>query len=119
MVRRPLALALALLSLPFAAGAHGLSSETERRGGAWAVRVRYDGGAPLAGAVYQVVRPGAPERTAREGRTDAQGWVEFVPDVPGRWRVRIVDATGHGLVVSVDVPREPTGPPPARPAGGR
>ena len=30
--------------------------------------------------------------------------VAFVPDVPGPWRVRIVDSTGHGLDATVDVP---------------
>lgn len=115
---RPLALGLALLSLPLAARAHGLSAETERRGAGYAVRARYRGGPPLSGAVYQVIRPGS-ERIAREGRTDAQGWVELAPDVPGRWRVRIVDATGHGLVVNVDVPEDPPPSPPAQAAGGR
>jgi hypothetical protein len=98
------ALALAVLALPLAARAHGVTHETERRGAAYAARVRYRGGAPLAGAYYQVFRPGAPERLVREGRTGPEGWVEFVPDVPGRWRVRIVDASGHGGVVAVDVP---------------
>lgn len=67
------------------------------------MRARYEGGKPLAGAAYQVLRPGRPERVQGEGRTDAQGWVEFVPDVPGAWRVRIVDASGHGRVVTVEV----------------
>lgn len=115
---RTLALGLAVLSLPLAARGHGLTEEVERRGSGYAVRARYQGGPPLSGAVYQVIRPGS-ERVAREGRTDAQGWVELVPDVPGRWRVRIVDATGHGLVVNLDVPRDPPPSPPAQPAGGR
>jgi nickel transport protein len=92
------------LAVPTASRAHGVSQEVERRGPAYAVRVRYHGGDPLAGATYQVVRPGEPARVQARGKTDAQGWVEFVPDVPGRWRIRIVDATGHGRVVDVDVP---------------
>jgi nickel transport protein len=28
--------------------------------------------------------------------------VAFVPDVPGKWRVRVIDGTGHGLDVEVD-----------------
>jgi hypothetical protein len=117
-VLRALAFALAL-SLPAAAGAHGVSEETERRGAAYAVRARYAGGEPLAGAVYQVIRPGRPERIVRSGRTDAQGWVEFLPDVPGRWKVRIVDATGHGRVVAVEVAEAAPSPPRPRPAAGR
>jgi hypothetical protein len=112
-VLRALALAAAL-ALPLPAAAHGVSQEIERRGAACAVRARYEGGAPLAGAFYQVISPGEPQRILREGRTGSQGWVEFVPDVPGRWRVRIVDATGHGRVVAVDVaevaPASPVAP---------
>jgi hypothetical protein len=94
---------LAIVALPSTSRAHEVSHQVERRGAAFAVRARYDGGGPLAGATYQVLRPGTPDVIAREGRTDAQGWVELVPDIPGHWRVRIVDASGHGLVAKVDV----------------
>ncbi len=92
--------ACALPSLPLA---HGVSHQVERRGATFAVRARYHGGGPLAGATYQVLRPGQPDAVWREGRTDAQGWVEFVPDARGIWRVRIADASGHGAVVKVEV----------------
>jgi hypothetical protein len=112
---------LAASALPSISRAHEVSQQVERRGAAFAVRARYHGGGPLAGATYQVLRPGVPDRIEREGRTDAQGWIELVPDVPGRWRVRIVDASGHGLVAKVDVaeiapppaPAAAPGPPPA------
>jgi hypothetical protein len=41
--------------------------------------------------------------------------VTFVPDMPGRWRVRIVDAGGHGLDTPVEVaaPIAPGAPPAA------
>jgi hypothetical protein len=110
MIRRTAAALLALV-LPVAAVAHGVSQEVERRGEAYAVRARYQGGAPLAGATYQILPPGEGARVQEQGKTDPQGWVAFVPGVPGRWRVRILDATGHGRVVTVDVPS-----PPARPA---
>jgi nickel transport protein len=113
MIRRSAAVVLAL-ALPAAALAHGVSHEVERRGAAYAVRARYPGGAPLAGATYQVLPPGEPARVRAQGKTDAQGWVSFVPDVPGRWRIRILDATGHGRVVTVDVPAPPASPAAAR-----
>jgi hypothetical protein len=113
-VLRALALAAAV-SFPLAAAAHGVAQEIERRGPAYAVRARYEGGPPLAGAYYQVIAPGEPARIVREGRTGAEGWVEFVPDVPGRWRVRIVDASGHGRVVAVEVAEvAPAAAPPVR-----
>ncbi len=111
-----LALALLALALPAVPRAHGVSGEVERRGSAFAVRARYHGGGPLAGAAYQVLRPGRPDRVQGEGRTDANGWVEFVPDVAGTWRVRIVDASGHGRVVTVEVAEVALPPPSPAPA---
>jgi nickel transport protein len=112
-VRPHLVLAFLALALPAVPRAHAVSGEVERRGSAFAVRARYEGGKPLAGAAYQVLRPGRPERVQGEGRTDAQGWVEFVPDVPGAWRVRIVDASGHGRVVTVEVADAASAPEPS------
>ncbi len=94
---------LVACTLPSLPRAHGVSHQVERRGAAFAVRARYHAGGPLAGATYQVLRPGQPDVVWREGRTDAQGWVEFVPDARGTWRVRIADASGHGAVVKVEV----------------
>lgn len=102
MSSRLLMLALAL-GLPAAAWAHGVSHEVERRGDAVAVRARYHGGKALAGATYQVLAPGQPDRIRAEGRTGTDGWLEFAPDVPGTWRVRIADATGHGGLFRVEV----------------
>lgn len=103
-MRPLLALAAALLvSAPHAARAHGVSQEVRRRGETWEIRVRYDHGRPLAGATYQVTRPGSAE-VVREGKTGPEGWVELVPDAPGTWHVKVVDRTGHGKTVAVEVP---------------
>ncbi|HEX9308447.1 MAG TPA: hypothetical protein VF894_13200 [Anaeromyxobacter sp.] len=107
------ALVVSALAWPASPRAHGVSQQVERRGETYAVRARYEGGKPLAGATYQVLRPGAAETVAREGRTGVDGWVEFVPDVTGTWRVRIADATGHGRVVAVEVPEVAPASPPA------
>jgi nickel transport protein len=101
------ALAVAALLAPAAGRAHGIDVEVRREGGTVAVRARYEGGRPLAGARYEVVSPARPERAFDEGTTERHGWVAFVPDAPGAWRVRIVDASGHGRVVEVEVPSAP------------
>ena len=99
---RSLAPLLALcLALP--AAAHEVSAEVDR-GQAVAVRARGHDGEGLAGAEVEVFSPADPATPSWKGRTDRRGWVAFVPDAPGRWRVRIVDATGHGIVTDVDVP---------------
>jgi nickel transport protein len=98
-----LAAALAVLSVPGAAGAHGVEAEVERSGAGIAVRARFHGGAPLAGASYEVLSPDHPERPHAAGRTDRHGWVAFVANAPGTWRIRIADASGHGRLVEVEV----------------
>jgi nickel transport protein len=102
VLRAAAILALAALAAPVPAWAHGVESQVEDRGGTIAVRARTHG-EPLAGAAYQVFSPAAPQRIRAEGRTGPDGWVELVPDAPGTWRVRIVDATGHGAEIPVEV----------------
>ncbi len=114
----PLVLAgLVALAVPAAAVAHGVRTEVERRGAEVAVRAHYESGRPLAGARFEVTSPARPERSHAEGRTDREGWLVFTPDAPGTWQVRIVDATGHGRVVKVEVapppPSAPSAPAPA------
>jgi nickel transport protein len=96
----PLAAALALLS-PVGASAHELLHDVAR-GRAIAVRFYESDGESLASAPYQVYSPANPGTPFLEGRTDRSGWVAFVPDAPGRWRVKVVGDDGHGLDVTVD-----------------
>ncbi len=106
-------LALAWLS-PVAARAHQASHEVARDR-AVAVRALEDGQG-MAGATWQVFSPADPARPHQQGRTDAAGWLAFVPDAPGAWRVRVVEEGGHGLDVLVDAGPGGAAPAPA-PAG--
>jgi nickel transport protein len=76
---------------------------TIERGKAVAVKAYYADGEPLAYAEYQVFSPGDPKLPQQKGRTDRAGYAAFVPDAPGTWRVKIADATGHGVEVVVPV----------------
>ena len=38
----------------------------------------------------------------QKGRTDRSGWLSFVPDVPGTWRVKVIEESGHGLDLEID-----------------
>jgi nickel transport protein len=118
MSRRALAsaaLAAALLA-PLAARAHEVLHEVER-GRAIAVRASYADGEVLAYAQYEVFSPADRELPHQKGRTDRSGWLAFVPDAPGRWRVRVIDTTGHGLDVEVDADAPGAGPSTGTPAG--
>lgn len=103
---------------PGGALAHEVLHEV-RAGGAVAVRAYHADGEPLAGATFLVWSPTDAGRPWQKGRTDREGWLSFVPASPGRWRVKVVEGTGHGIEVVVDTatlaaaaPPAP-GPPPA------
>ena len=97
----PLAVAVAWLAFP--AAAHEVTAEVTRDRSV-AVRARTHDGDGLGNAVAEVFSPADPATPFWKGRTDRNGWVAFVPDAPGRWRVQVVDPTGHGVVATVDVP---------------
>jgi len=97
-----LAAAAAVLALSAAtASAHETLHEVQR-GKAIAVKAYFVDGEVLAYAAYEVYSPADPEVPHQKGRTDRSGWLAFVPDAPGRWRVKVVDSSGHGLDVEVD-----------------
>ncbi len=93
---------LALALAPAAGSAHEILHQVHR-GRAVAVRVFEPGGDPIVGARAEVFSPSSPAAPAWTGSTDRHGWIAFVPDSPGRWRVRVVEAAGHGIDVGVDV----------------
>lgn len=109
---RTAALLLLLLAAP-AARAHEVVLQVER-GRAVAARAVETDGEPLAGAGYQVWSPADPVTPWQEGTTDRDGWLSFVPRTAGRWRVKVVEAGGHGLDTTVEV----TAASVARPAPG-
>jgi nickel transport protein len=93
---------LALLALAAStARAHEVLHEVDR-GRAVAVRAYFADGEVLAYAQYEIYSPADPRIPYQKGRTDRSGWLAFVPDVPGAWRVKVVDGTGHGLDLQVD-----------------
>lgn len=97
---RPLLAALLAL-----AAAPALAHETLHevaRGRAIAVKAYLADGEALAYTAYEVYSPADPGIPHQKGRTDRGGWLAFVPDAPGRWRVKVIDATGHGLDVQVE-----------------
>lgn len=111
-------LALALLSAASPAFGHEVLHEV-RRGRALAVRAWFPDGESLAYVQAEVFSPADGKVPYWKGRTDRNGWLAFVPDVAGKWRVRIVDATGHGLDTLVDVAApDAAGAPPDAPSSG-
>jgi nickel transport protein len=88
--------------LPQAASAHEVL-QTVARDKAIALRVYFPDGEALAYDAYEVYSPTDPSIPHQKGRTDRNGWLAFVPDAAGKWRVKVTDNTGHGLDTLVDV----------------
>jgi nickel transport protein len=101
---RPLArlVAVGLLLVAGRASAHEVLHEVQW-GRAVAVRAWFPDGEPLAYVQAEVFSPADGKVPHWKGRTDRNGWLAFVPDAAGTWRVRIVDSTGHGLDTGVDI----------------
>ena len=114
MATKSLLAVLAAVAVPALAGAHEVLHAVER-GRAVAVRAWESDGDPIAGARYEVYSPSDPKVPYQNGRTDRNGWLAFVPDVAGTWRVKVVGPDGHGLDVEVDASAGPVAP--AAPAG--
>jgi nickel transport protein len=96
------AFAAALALLPLGASAHEVLHAVEQ-GKAVAVKVYFADGEVLAYTQYEVFSPADPKIPTQKGRTDRNGYLAFVPDTAGKWRVKVVDDTGHGLDTQVDV----------------
>jgi nickel transport protein len=95
-------LALVLgLALAAPAAAHETLHEI-RRGQAIALKASFADGEVLAYTPFEVYSPADPKLPWLKGRTDRAGWLAFLPDVPGRWRVKVIESTGHGLDLEVD-----------------
>ena len=93
-------LLFALCLVPNLAHAHEVLHSIER-GKAIAVKAYFADGEALAYTEYQVFSPNDAKIPYQKGRTDRSGYLAFVPDAPGRWRVKITDGTGHGLDLEV------------------
>jgi nickel transport protein len=96
--------ALAVAAL-LGAAAPALAHETLheiQRGRAIAVKAYFADGEVLAYTAYEVYSPADPKLPWQKGRTDRGGWLAFVPDVGGTWRVKVIDTTGHGLDLEIE-----------------
>lgn len=109
----PLAVAALAALASQQAAAHEVLHEVQR-GKAIAVKAWFADGEVLAYTGYELYSPADLKIPHQKGRTDRNGWVAFVPDAPGTWRVKLIDASGHGLDLGVEA--EAPGAAPASPA---
>jgi nickel transport protein len=84
---------LAVFSAP-AAQAHTIHYDVQQK--AMAVRIYYSATDPAAYSKYELYGPGDKE-PHQTGRTDKNGFLGFVPDRPGTWRLQVWGESSHGF----------------------
>jgi nickel transport protein len=104
MNRRIFAMALfqlVLLGVQSPLHGHTVNYEAQQKG--MAVRVFYTAKDPASYSEFEVYGPGdtLPHQT---GRTDKNGFVAFVPDRAGPWKLKVLGESAHGFHgVTIDV----------------
>ena len=84
---------LLLCSTP-AARAHTIHYDVQQK--AMAVHIYYSERDPAAYSRYELYGPGDKE-PHQTGRTDKNGFLGFVPDRPGTWRLQVWGESSHGF----------------------
>jgi nickel transport protein len=87
------------------------ATEAEAHGTGWSqgtaptaiLTFYYVGGGPIAGAEIKVFAPDGPATPFQTGQSDLLGRFAFVPDRPGDWTARAVDAEGHETLARIAV----------------
>jgi nickel transport protein len=87
-----------------AAHAHSVQYHVEQKP-LTVVRVFFEPDDPASDSAYQVFAPGE-DVAYQKGRTDRNGFISFIPDRGGVWRVKLDGESQHGMhgvVVEVKV----------------
>ena len=90
------------LLMPATLWAHEVQYEVEPNR-ATAVKVHFSDGESLSYAEFEIYAPRDPAIPFQKGRTDRDGYLSFVPNADGTWRIKVIDESGHGLDVGVEV----------------
>jgi len=101
MPHRLLTALLLIPLVPSSAAAHEVLHRVEA-GGALAVKVYESDGDLVDNAPYEVFSPRDPAKPFQTGRTDRNGYLSFVPDNLGAWRVKVTGDDGHGIDVTFE-----------------
>ena len=88
--------------------AHTVNYDVQQRSVA-AVKVFYTAGDPASYAAFEVYAPDGGDLPHQTGRTDRNGFVAFVPDRQGTWKVKVLGESAHGyhgVTVEVKVDKD-------------
>jgi nickel transport protein len=102
-MRKCLMVMIFLLLSVSGAGAHSVEYQVENRG--ISARFFFLPNDPANYSSYEIFGPGD-EIVYQKGRTDKNGVVSFLPDRPGKWRIKVSAESehgGHAASVEIDV----------------
>jgi nickel transport protein len=86
---------IALLSFTSGVQAHTVNYDVQQKSVA-AVKVFYTADDPASYAEFEVYAPEGGDLPHQTGRTDRNGFVAFVPDRQGTWKVKVLGESAHG-----------------------
>ncbi len=70
---------------------------------AYVIDLYYADGTKFAYESYEIYKPAEEKSAYQVGRTNASGRITFIPDVPGRWKIKAFTDDGHGVTFDIDV----------------
>ena len=88
--------------------AHTVNYDVQQKSFA-AVKVFYTADDPASYAEFEVYAPNGGDLPHQTGRTDRNGFVAFVPDRQGTWKVKVLGESAHGyhgVTVEVKVDKD-------------
>jgi len=102
MKNSPIFILLVIL-LPLSLFAHGVEYNVNLQNSV-VIRVFYDDGYPMDYADYEI--KSSDGEIFQIGVTDRQGILSFIPDIIGKWEVKIDDGMGHGILKDIEINEE-------------
>jgi nickel transport protein len=103
-----LAVLLTLFALVYDVHAHTVNYDVQQKSVA-AVKVFYTADDPASYAAFEVYAPDGGDLPHQTGRTDRNGFVSFIPDSHGTWKVKVLGESAHGyhgVTVEVKVDKD-------------
>lgn len=67
------------------------------------VKINYSDGTPFSYEKYEIYSPEDEVIPYQVGRTDREGRIIFIPDTPGKWKIKAFSEDGHGIVKEINV----------------
>lgn len=69
----------------------------------YVIDLYYANGTKFSFESYEIYKPGNEKVPYQVGRTNEIGRISFVPDISGKWKIKVFSDDGHGANFEIDV----------------